>query len=382
MKYIIILLGILIFFSFGFMRGPQKNGLTDFWSMKGNLVTHIYIEQKDSLSGPELFEMQNENGLPVWFGRHIFKDVCITGECKMIHIWIFWDGAGNYLGFQLYEEQIPEPCTLLQTYYSYPLTKSDHTEFEPADYEKLNDILRDTASILKTLKQEDLIIVSDSIDPYEVDGYTAATQPTLIDVVVKDAVYTCYTLWHTVYGPVQNEILRILENRISKEFLTKMFESNKPEYISWAIESVEKHPEHHKTFYSKILQIIKSENSVLANQALDYFRPELLTDTAIQQQLIQVMTGLDTYQKNQIIWRFINLGNAESQVVLGLLNLFSDNILGVESYNLILRLVTPEHLKENEQIIHILNDLSENENGYVRNLTKRALNEKNQSISQ
>lgn len=37
-----------------------------------------------------------------------------------------------------------------------PLTKSDHTPFEPEDYEKLEGILRDTASILKDLKQEEL----------------------------------------------------------------------------------------------------------------------------------------------------------------------------------------------------------------------------------
>jgi hypothetical protein len=129
-----------------------------------------------------LFELQNENGLPIWFGRHIFKDVCISGECKMIRLWLFWDGAGNYLGLQIPEQE--------------PLTKSDHTPFEPEDYDKLEDILRDTASILKDLKPEDLIIVPDTIDAYkayEVDGYTAATQPALAEVMVKDAVYTCHT---------------------------------------------------------------------------------------------------------------------------------------------------------------------------------------------
>jgi hypothetical protein len=187
-----VVFGMLLFggFSPPFPERPQ----TGFWTMEGTLVTHFFEETTDSLSGPELFELQNEDGLPIWFGRHIFKDVCISGECKMIRLWLFWDGAGNYLGMQIPEEE--------------PLTKSDHTEFEPEDYEKLGNILRDTASVLKGLKPEDLIIVPDSIDPYkayEVDGYTAATQPALAEVVVKDAVYTCHTLWHTVYGPVQTK---------------------------------------------------------------------------------------------------------------------------------------------------------------------------------
>ena len=101
----------------------------------------------------------------------------------MIRLWIFWDGAGNYLGHQLHADK--------------PLTKSDHTKFEATDYLKLDNILKDTTSVLKRLKQEQLIIMPDKPELLKVDGYTAPTQPTLAEVVVKGAVYTCHTLWHT-----------------------------------------------------------------------------------------------------------------------------------------------------------------------------------------
>jgi hypothetical protein len=366
-KYIPVLFWVAIFILTSF----SVNYSIDFWTMEGTLVTHHFKDQTDSLSGPELFELQDENGLPIWFGRHIFKDVCISGKCKMIRLWLFWDGAGNYLGMQVPEQE--------------PLTKSDHTPFEPEDYEKLEGILRDTASILKDLKQEELIIVPDTIDlymAYEVDGYTAATQPALAEVVVKDAVYTCHTLWHTVYGPVQTEIHQIMESRISEKFLAKMFESQKPEYISWAIESVEKHPEYHAGFYSKIMEFISSENSALANQALSYFQPELLADTDVQLQLIQVMPDSDTSIKYEILWKFISLGQIHPKAVVKLLEMFASQDLSVGTYNLILRLITPEHLNNNEQIVQILNDLSENENGYIQNLTKRTLDKKSKTISQ
>ena len=363
-----VVFGMLLFGSFSppFPDRPQ----TGYWAMEGTLVTHYFEEKIDSLSGPELFELQNENGLPVWFGRHIFKDVCISGECKMIRLWLFWDGAGNYLGLQVPEEE--------------PLTKSDHTPFEPEDYDKLADILRDTASILKGLKPEDLIIVPDTIDAYEayeVDGYTAATQPALAEVMVKDAVYTCHTLWHTVYGPVQTEIFKILENNLSNEFLSKMFESKKPEYISWAIKSIENNPEFHAGFYPEIMEFIGSENAALANQALAYFRPQLLADTTIQLQLVQVMENENTDMsiKYEILWKFIGFGDIHQNAVSDLLKLFSGQKIGVGAYNLILRLVTPEHIHENEQIARILNHLSKDENGYVRNLTKRTLSEKQNS---
>jgi hypothetical protein len=361
----LVALGIMMFASFS--RTFQERPTTGFWAMEGTLVTHHFEDQTDSLSGPELFELQDEDGLPIWFGRHIFKDVCISGECKMIRLWLFWDGAGNYLGMQVPEQE--------------PLTKSDHTNFEPEDYEKLGNILRDTASILKTLKQEDLIIVPDSIDPYEVDGYTAATQPTLAEVVVKDAVYTCHTLWHTVYGPVQTEIFKVLENNLSNEFLSKMFESKKPEYISWAISSVEKHQEFHAGFYPEIKEYISSENAALANQALGYFRSEMLADTLIQLQLVHLMANTDTDMsiKYEILWKFIGFGQIHQKAVLNLLEMFTKQKIGVGAYNLILRLVTPEHIHENEQIAQLLTQLSEDENGYVRNLTKRKLEEKQNS---
>jgi hypothetical protein len=229
--------------------------------------------------------------------------------------------------------------------------------------------------------------VPDTIDPYlayEVDGYTAATQPALAEVVVKDAVYSCHTLWHTVYGPVQSEIFKVLENRLSTDFLKKIFQSKKPEFISWAIESIKNHPEFHAGFYPEIMAYISSENAALANQALAYFRPELLADTTIQLQLVQVMEDENTDMSinYEILWKLIGSGDVHPKAVLNLLELFAGQKIGVGAYNLILRLVSPEHIRENEQIAQLLTQLSENENGYVRNLTKRALNEKNQSIAQ
>jgi hypothetical protein len=362
-----VVFGMLILngFSQTFPDRPQ----TGYWAMEGTLKTHIFEDKTDSLSGPGIFELQDEKGLPIWFTKYIYKDVCISGQCKMIRLWLFWDGAGNYLGMQ-----IPD---------GMPLTKSDHTPFEPEDYEKLEDILRDTSSILKDLKQEDLIIVPDTVDPYkayEVDGYTAATQPALAEEVVKDAVYTCHTLWHTVYGLVQTEIFKIMENRLSNDFLEKIFQSKKPELILWAIESIQNHPEFHAGFYPKIMEYISSENAVLVNSALAYFRPELLADPTIQLQLVKAMENTDTDMsiKYEILWELIGNGEVHPKAVLNLLELFAEQKIEVGAYNLILMLVSPRLIHENEQIAQLLTQLSNHENVYVRNLTKRALNEKNQ----
>ena len=42
-------------------------------------------------------------------------------------------------------------------------------------------------------------------------------------------------------------------------------------------------------------------------------------------------------------------------------------------YNLILKLITPEHLKENEEIREIINNMTEHEIGYIRNLSRKLI---------
>ncbi len=347
----------------GFTDTYSKQPKRGFWDMEGTLVTHLFEDQSDSLSGPELLELQNENGVPIWFGRHFYKDVCMTGECKMIRLSLFWDGAGNYLGMNIPEGE--------------PLTKSDHTEFDASDYEKLQKILKDTTSILKELESEELIIVPDSIDPfkaYEVDGYTAATRPGLTEVVVKDAVYTCHTLWHTVYGPTQERILNLLDERIDVEFLTQMIESRETSKQIWGIQAVEKYPKYHDNFYPLFIEWIRSDDSLLSERSLQYFEPSKLGNETLQKQIAGVIPFISSQSKNEIIWKFIEHGNVDEDVVLELLNLFLEQKISIGSLNLVYRLILPEHLN-NHQILEVIGTLLENQDAYVRNLTRNVFND-------
>ena len=356
-------LNVLLFV--GFINVDPDRLQTDFWKMEGTRIAHHFEDKADSLSPPEFFELQDENGLPVWFGRHFFKDVCLTGTCKMIRLALFWDGAGNYLGMNIPEGE--------------PLTKSDHTKFAAADYVKLEGILRDTSSILKDLKSEDLIIIPKSSDPhkaYNVDGYTGATQPALSEVVVKDAVYTCHTLWHTVYGPTSKEILDLLQSRVNEKYLSLMFASQNPKYKLWAIQSVESHPAYHNNFYAQIINCIKSKDIVLANKALSYFGSTKLADTIIQNQLVQIVPDVDMNFRYEILWKLIGVKKVNGQVVLKLLKMFESKTLGLGTLHLIFRLISTEHLNNNQEIIQLVNSLSEYENTYIRNLSGKLLKEK------
>jgi predicted ester cyclase len=167
----------------------------------------------------------------------------------------------------------------------------------------------------------------------------------------------------------------MLENRLSKEYLEKMFNSEKPDYILRAIRTVDRHPEFHPDFYHKIVKFIASEDEIVAREALKYFKPGYLDNIAIQQEFADVMIYSSSHIRNEILWMFIDQQEMDERVVLKLLKLFDDEVLGTGQYNLILKLVREEHLKENEEINKILRAFLSLENAYVRGLTKRLLGE-------
>ncbi len=199
-----------LFLVIGYTQEYAQKPDKGFWEMEGTIVAHPFSDNIDSLSGHEILELKDKNGITIWFGREIFKDVCMTGQCKMIHLWLFWDGTGNYLGIHLDDNK--------------SLTKADDTEFSSADYKKLDEILRNPSSILKDLKQENLTITEESSEYQKVDGNTSATDPGLSSLMVEGAIYTCHTLWHTVYGHTRDKINILLEQRVNNDFLSLLFE--------------------------------------------------------------------------------------------------------------------------------------------------------------
>jgi len=356
-------IAIVIFLLTSFNYVDEEIPNTGFWAKKGKLIIHLFEDKTDSLSGPQIYELQDSAGLTVWFGRQIFKDVCISGKCKMIRVWIFWNGAGNYLGHQI----IP----------GEPLTKSDHTLFADADYKKLDNILKDSTSVLKRLKQEELIIMPENRELLKVDGYTAATQPTLAELVVKDAVYTCHTLWHTVYGPVQENISGILESRINNEYLTLLFKNENSDYNLLAVGFVQKYPDFHSQFYPEIIRYIQSENDNLSNRALSYFNAEFLKDEIIQNQIVNVIPFVSAQRKNDILWSLSEVDKISDQTAIDLLDFFENKLIGVGSLNLVLRLIQPEQISKNPEILNKLQNLAKNENDYIKNLVNKYLSKIN-----
>ena len=357
-KHTVLISGLLILMmQFLFLNSSSQSRLTDFKDLDGTRFTYSFVDPSDSLSSPEIIELRDEIGIPVWFGRDFRKVVCLTGQCRLVHLWIFWDGAGNYLGFQEHPGE--------------PLTKTDHTFFTAADYQKLQGILADSVSVLKHLKQEELIVKPEKHEG-KVDAVSSATQPSLKEYLVKNAAYTCYTLWHTVYGITRNGIVRLLEERGDEKYLKLIFEKNDATYLRWAIDFIGRNPEYHSTFYRQLIGLIKSKDEILSQRALNCFSKCRLSDTALQKELILSFEDFAYQRKFELLWKLSEVQYIDNGVILHLLDLFEKEQMNASLLGYAYKLIRPENLKD-PRIKKKLNSFVIHKNLYVRNITQKVL---------
>lgn len=340
----------------------------DYLKMKGVLHKHPLKHSTDSLSNKEILELQDENGLTIWFARFFYKDICITGICRMAKFWIFWDGSGNYLGYRLNEND--------------SLTKSDHIEFISDDYIKLHEILSDSTSILKDLFYENLAIKLENGNKYnktslDVDGYTSATPSALSKYVVKDAVFTCYTLWHTVYGETQTHIKDILSRRVNLRYVSALMNGNNTQKL-FAVEIAKQDSSYFVKFEIQYLKMIASPDRNLSEKALSLISQEYLNNRKNQLKIIELMDDLLGKISCEIINKFQLLENVSSDAIILLLNKCLagkvNDVELIQIYRIIDKQISSnESIKKNNSIKSKLIELSNSSNSFISNHTKNLL---------
>ena len=340
--------------------------------MEGIRVSHVMENSSDSLSDNKILELKDKNGLAIWFGRYFYKDICITGVCRMVKLWIFWDGVGNYLGIQLDEKD--------------PLTKSDHTPFESQDYIRLDEILADTVSILKELQYEDLVIedtlqlsVDDKSEKklFEVDGYSSATLPSLKEYVIKDAVFTCYTLWHTVYGETKVRIDDLLNDKVDFKYIDKLLKGSENQKL-FALEMIKRSDSFFLKFESQILALAASPNNNISEKALSVVTPQYLSNSENQLRFIELMDHSLPETKYEIIYKLQLINNISTDAIILLIDKYTTGKISVGGLNQILKIiskqmVTNKNILNNNEIESRLVQLSKHSDPYTANLTKNFL---------
>ncbi len=353
-KYVLIIcLLIAMTNTISALAQPNK----DLWQMNGTLVKYAYAENADSGREHIILELKDTNAIPVWFAVDIHRSVCFTDKCRPLNLWIFWNGTGGYLGFDLYNDD--------------PLTKTDHESFSQADYSKLHWLLADTAPIIKYIKEEDLV-VDTAIHTEEVDGYSGATRPSLQQELVQDAAYTCYTLWHIVYGTIQKEIGKLIDQRVNSSYLKSVFDHQESTYKLWAINFIKRHPQYDSAFSSTVIELITSDDENLSKQALNYFESIRLSEPGTQLKLTSMMDVFPEQRGYELLWKLKKLDKVNDKTILILLEKFNEGKIKTPLLGYIYDLIQPENLQD-DGIKKILKDLVSHKNLYVRKLTSQLL---------
>lgn len=332
----------------------------DFERIRGTRHIHSIVDKSDSLSSREIVELRDSTGVPVWFSREIFKNVCLTGECRMVRLRIYWDGSGDYLGIKIGANE--------------PLTKTDHSVFGQEDYLRLDRILADSLSVLRRLEAKELTIERENESKFQADGITGATQPTIYESVVRNAVYTTYTLWHVVHGPTRERIRAILDQNATSGYLKILFSRQKTSYLVWSIDFITRHPQYHASFYPEIIALFRTRDFGLFQRAVFYFTLSRITDTGVQKAIAYAAGDPAVLNRFEVLRKFSPLPLVSSEALLVLLKHYENQQLSAGLLGYVMDLIRPENLK-NEQVARCVRKLSKDKNLYVRNLAKEKLDD-------
>lgn len=200
-------------------------------------ITSIIIKI-DSLGEQNINLYINESNEPLLYSADITTAVCADGECRLMHLRLYWNLLGGYAGY----DQFP----------GLPLTKNDHDEFLEKDYLKLHELLMDNNSILKRKKIDELVVKTKKTQIGDVDAISGATIKEVKESVVKGGLYSCYTAWHLVHGDIQADIKKHTLSLLNKNMKEKMLNSNDFNYQLFVLNRINE-----EEFVQNNLQISK-----------------------------------------------------------------------------------------------------------------------------
>jgi len=196
----------------------------------------------DSMGLQEVNVLVDTENRRVLYTSDISTPVCADGDCRLMEIRLYWTLLGEYAGFDHYRNA--------------PLTKHDHDEFLSTDYLKLHQLLMDNNSILKRRKIDELVKKPKEPEMEGVDAVTGATIKEVKESVVGGALYSCYTAWHLVHGPIKDAIQKRTLSSLDDDMILRMLGSNNTDYQMFALKRLTEIQ--YETNYLRIAEIFES----------------------------------------------------------------------------------------------------------------------------
>ncbi len=212
-----------------------------------------------------------------FFYSEVESAVCQDELCRLVYLKIYWDLAGYYARFEIFEDE--------------PLTKNDHIEFSRADYDKLHDALKDPNSILGEKTKEELLDKSKERYSEKIDGYTGATAKEIKEVVVDGALYSTFTLWNLVNGDIRSRLKDHTKAHLNEQKLDQLLDSENPRTVQFGLKNMGK--EDYVAQFPKLLTILARGNGLVNFYLVKKIPAEAFAKEANQAALKAIWENLD-----------------------------------------------------------------------------------------
>lgn len=311
-----ILLFMVIFLSHSFCHSQDDS--------KRNRKENVFVDNINDSIPVQVNLQYDEKGLPVHYYCHVNTPVCEHGLCKLMVIDVYWDMLGNFLKYELPPNE--------------SLTKFDHLEFTKEDHHQLYGILSDKASILRDYPVEDLIDNRTQRKSEVVDAVSSATSIEVKDAIVGGAVYSTYTLWHIVNGPIASRIGEYTKPLFNEALLIKMFNSNNFYYQFFALNN---YPEEETVKYIPyIINLVKNGLSYIPYFAIEKIPMSVWATNQYQVSLLKHFSDGDFELQNAFLNKITGINlctEALDMLIYGMRNTTDKQLikeLDVINYNL------------------------------------------------
>lgn len=303
-----------VLFSFAFSYAPTVYYTSPTLQSKGLDPTKRdkeYTIQDDRGEAIAVFALNGKDGVRYWY-RRVFTEVCLTGECRPVDVGLYWQFTGKYLGIEVYGE---------------PLTKTDHSNFSPMDYARLESILRNEWSDLREYTAEELVEPAGPADE-GVDGVTGATRRAVSEAAVKDAVYTTHTIWHLIHvgEPEQLALLTLREIAAEPSLARGLLASPDPGDRDFVLHGVvDGHLMPDSATESVVFKGLLASDRVFRDLSIRAFAKLDLSKDRIQDGLAETYSQLNASEKARVLTGLEQVNKLSSSLRTQLFSEFKSN---------------------------------------------------------
>lgn len=237
----------------------------------------------------------DSQGFPSGYSMKLINKVCLDDVCKLVVVTMHWDAMGFYQRLQCPKGQ--------------PLTKLKHVPFTPADYEKLDSILKDRKSILNdhslgflATENNDTTSAEDNeAKENDIDGVSKATPGAVKEAVVKDAAWTTWVLWKYANTEIVAILQSMTESRCSPEYLHHLLDSKDWRKIEFALNYLSKQKPGTNKYLDKVAELLPSAGIDHIELAIQYVQQASPDKKTCYRKLIGTLAALDEYNAAMVI---------------------------------------------------------------------------------